>query len=84
MKRKRFMEEQIISILLEHEAGAKTAGLARKHSLPEATLYNWKVKFGGLDVSDAKKLRALEEENGKLKRLLADAMRGMFSLDNCG
>ena len=74
MKRKRFTEEQIIGILREHEAGAKTADLARKHGLSEATLYNWKAKFGGMDVSDAKKLRALEDENGKLKRLLADAM----------
>ena len=74
MKRKRFTEEQIIGILREHEAGAKTADLARKHGLSEATLYNWKAKFGGMDVSDARKLRALEEENGKLKRLLGDAM----------
>jgi putative transposase len=74
MKRKRFTEEQIIGILREHEAGAKAADLARKHGLSEATLYNWKAKFGGMDVSDAKKLRALEDENGKLKRLLADAM----------
>ena len=74
MKRKRFTEEQIIGILREHEAGAKTADLARKHGLSEATLYNWKAKFGGMDVSDARKLRAREEENGKLKRLLADAM----------
>jgi len=74
MKRKRFTEEQIIGILREHEAGAKTSDLARKHGLSEATLYNWKAKFGGMDVSDARKLRALEDENGKLKRLLADAM----------
>ncbi len=68
MKRKRFTEEQIIGILREHEAGAKTADLARKHGLSEATLYNWKARFGGMDVSDAKKLRALEEETGKLNR----------------
>ena len=74
MKRKRFTEEQIIGILWEHEAGAKTADLSRKQGLSEATLHNWKAKFGGMDVSDARKLRALEEENGKLKRLLADAM----------
>ena len=74
MKRKRFTEEQIISVLREHEAGMKTGDLARKHGISEATLYNWKAKFGGMDVSDAKRLRALEEENGKLKRLLADAM----------
>ena len=74
MKRKRFTEEQIIGILREQEAGAKTADLARKHGVSEATLYNWKAKFGGMDVSDAKRLKALEDENGKLKRLLADAM----------
>ncbi len=74
MKRKRFTEEQIIAILREQEAGAKTGDLARKHGVSEATLYNWKAKFGGMDVSDAKRLKALEEENGKLKRLLADAM----------
>jgi putative transposase len=74
MKRKRFMEEQIIGVLREHEAGAKAGDLARKHGISEAILYNWKAKFGGMDVSDAKKLRALDEENGKLKRLLADAM----------
>jgi len=74
MKRKRFTEEQIIGVLREHETGAKTGDLARKHGISEATLYNWKAKFGGMDVSDVKKLRALEDENGKLKRLLADAM----------
>jgi putative transposase len=74
MKRKRFTEEQIIGVLREHEAGAKTGDLARKHGISEATLYNWKARFGGMDVSDARKLRALEDENGKLKRLLADAM----------
>ena len=74
MKRKRFTEEQIISVLQEHEAGAKAGDLARKHGISEATLYNWKAKFGGMDVSDAKRLRSLEDENGKLKRLLADAM----------
>ena len=74
MKRERFTEEQIIAILREQEAGAKTGDLARKHGVSEATLYNWKAKFGGMDVSDARRLKALEDENGKLKRLLADAM----------
>ena len=74
MKRKRFTEEQIIAVLREHEAGVKTGDLARKHGISEATLYNWKAKFGGMEVSDAKRLKALEDENGKLKKLLADAM----------
>ena len=74
MKKKRFTEEQIIAVLKEHEAGMKTADLARRHGISEATLYNWKAKFGGMDVSEAKRLRALEDENGKLKRLLADSM----------
>ena len=79
MKRTRFTEEQIIGVLKEAEAGAKAAELARKHGISEATLYNWKAKYGGLEVSEAKRLRALEDENAKLKRLLVDAM-----LDNAG
>ena len=74
MKRKRFTEEQIIAVLKEHELGAKTADLCRKHGISEATFYNWKSRFGGMDVSEAKRLKALEGENAKLKRLLADAM----------
>jgi putative transposase len=65
MKRKRFTEEQIIGIQREQDAGAKTGDLARKHGGPEATLYNWKAQFGGMDVSDAKRLKALEDKNGK-------------------
>ena len=74
MKRARFTEEQIIAVLKEHEAGAKTADLARKHGISEATLYNWKAKFGGMDVSEAKRLKQLEDENAKLKKLLAEQM----------
>ena len=74
MKRKRFTEEQIIGILKEHDLGAKTADLCRKHGISEATFYNWKSKFGGMDVSEAKRLKQLQDENGKLKKLLADAM----------
>lgn len=70
----RFSEEQIIRMLKEAEAGAKTGELARRHGVSEATIYNWKVKYGGLDVSEAKRLRSLEDENPKLKRLLADSM----------
>jgi putative transposase len=74
MKRGRFSEEQIIGVVREHEAGGKAAELARKHGISEATLYNWKAKYGGLDVSEAKRLRTLEEENRKLKKLLAESM----------
>ena len=74
MKRRRFSEEQIVTILKEHELGAKAADLARKHGISEATLYNWKAKYGGLTVSEAKRLKSLEDENTKLKKPLADAM----------
>jgi putative transposase len=74
MKRLRFTEEQIIAVLREQEAGMKTADICRKHGISDATFYKWKAKYGGLDVSDAKRLRSLEDENGRLKRMLADAM----------
>ena len=74
MKRSRFTEEQIIAVLREQEVGAKTADVCRKHGISDATFYKWKAKYGGLEVSDAKRLRALEDENGRLKRMLADAM----------
>jgi putative transposase len=74
MKPSRFAEEQIIGILREHEAGAKTADVCRKHGISGATFYKWKAKYGGLEVSDAKRLKSLEDENAKLKRLLAEAM----------
>jgi putative transposase len=80
MKRIRFTEEQIIAVLREHDAGAKTGDLARKHGISEATLYNWKAKYGGMDVSDAKRLRSLEEENRKLKKLLAESMLDQAAL----
>lgn len=80
MKRARFTEDQIIGILRQHEAGAKTADLARKHGVSEATLYNWKAKFGGMDVSEAKRLKQLEDENAKLKKLLAEQMLDVAAL----
>ena len=74
MKRSRFTEEQVIAILREQEAGLKTAQVCRKHGISEATFYAWNAKFGGMEISDAKRLRALKDENAKLKKLLAEAM----------
>jgi putative transposase len=76
MKRSRFTEEQIIAILREQETGVPVSELCRKYGLSSPTFYKWKAKFGGLDVSEARRLRALEDENVKLKRMLADAMLG--------
>lgn len=74
MKGSRFTEEQIIGMLKEQEAGAKTADVCRKHGVSEATFYKWKAKYGGMDVSEARRLKALEDENARLKKLLAEAM----------
>jgi putative transposase len=74
MQRSRFSEEQIIAVLKEQEAGMATADVCRRHGISSATFYKWKAKYGGLEVSDARRLRSLEEENARLKRLLADAM----------
>lgn len=80
MKRTRFTDEQIIGILTEHEAGAKCADLCRKHGMSEGTFYNWKAKFGGMTVSEAKRLKALEDENAKLKKLLAEQMLDLAAM----
>jgi len=80
MKRSRFSEEQIIGILKEHQAGMSAAELSRKHGVSDATFYKWRSKYGGMEVSEAKRLKALEEENKKLKKLLAEQMLDVATL----
>ena len=80
MKRSRFTQEQIIGVLKEHQAGAPAADLCRKHGISEATFYTWRSKYGGMEVSDAKRLKGLEEENAKLKKLLAESMLDVSTL----
>ena len=80
MRQRRFMKEQIITILKEHQAGRSAAELCEKHGISDATFYKWRPKFGAMEVSDAKRLRALEEENERLKKLLADTMMDVASL----
>ncbi len=81
MKRSWFTEDQIIGILKEHEAGVSVAGLCRRHGVSDATVYKWKAKYCGMDVSEAKRLKGLEDENARLKRLLADAMLNNAALN---
>ena len=80
MKRSRFSEEQIIGILKEHQAGISAGDLCRKHGISDATFYTWRNKYGGMEVSEAKRLKALEEENAKLKKLLAESMMDVSTL----
>ena len=80
MKRKRFTEEQIIAVLKENEAGAKVDELCRRHGISSATFYTWRKTYGGMDASEAKRLRALEAENAKLKRIVADQMLDMTAM----
>ena len=80
MKRSKFTDEQIIGILREQEAGAKTAEICRRHGISSATFHAWKARFGGMDVSDAKRLKALEDENARLKRLLAESLLDQAAL----
>jgi putative transposase len=80
MKRSRFTEEQVIGIPKEHQAGLGAKDLCRKHGVSDATFYKWRARFGGMEVSDAKKLKALEAENAKLKKLLAEQMMEVSTL----
>jgi putative transposase len=80
MRKSRFTEDQIIGILKEHQAGIPVVDLCRKHGISDATFYTWRTKYGGMEVSDARKLKALEEENKKLKKLLSESMFDVATL----
>jgi putative transposase len=80
MKKSRFSEEQIITVLKEHQAGSAVADICRKHGISDATLYNWRNRYGGMEVSDARRLKALDDENRKLKKLLAESMLDVATL----
>ena len=80
MKKSRFSEEQIIGVLKEHQAGIPTADLCRKHGISEATFYNWRSRYGGMEASDARRLKSLEDENRRLKKLLAESMLDVATL----
>ncbi|MBD3624154.1 MAG: transposase [Rhodobacteraceae bacterium] len=80
MKHKRFSEEKIIGVLKEHEAGAKVDEICRRHGISSATFYTWRKRFSGMEASDAKRLRALEAENAKLKRIVADQLLDMSAM----
>jgi putative transposase len=80
MKKSRFSEEQIIAVLRDHQAGVPVAELSRKHGISDATFYNWRSRYGGMEISDARRLKGLEEENRKLKKLLAESMLDVATL----
>ncbi len=80
MKKSRFTEDQIIGILKEHQAGIPTAELCRKHGISDATFYNWRSRYGGMEVSDARRLKSVEDENRRLKKLLAESMLDVATL----
>ena len=80
MKKSRYSEEQIIAVLKESQAGIPTAEVCRKHGISDATFYNWRSRYGGMEVSDARRLKSLEDENGKLKKLLAESMLDVATL----
>jgi putative transposase len=80
MKKSRFTEDQIIGVLKEHQAGIPTAELCRKHGISDATFYNWRSRYGGMEVSDARRLRSLEDENRRLKKLLAESILDVATL----